>query len=366
MNNKWNDIVISLSDCKERKVSESEYQRRIEEQMKFLGWSFYNGCVESKPQLHIGNSNSIIPDIVLKKDGSRVLTIEVKEPNNVLTHKQEEQLYSYMRQLMLPVGLYIGEKFSLYYNEPENRHDPICVLSIPLEMDSSEGIELCQYLLYDNFSLANLEKFCKDMRECRRFQHEISLKINQCDTKKQLSDTLTTLIEEVCDVELYKKALIAELTIRLGKDNNVVKGEKHERQNKRTNNVRNNDTDKKDADKAKKCSIDLNDSVSKRMFVFQALKLYVEMNPNASFAQIEKTFPKETQRHNYGVVRKFEDLKAKAERRPDILKRYFTKDSMLLKSGDGIVFSVCNQWDYQNFPNFVELLKKLGWVINQE
>ena len=107
--NKWNDIAIVLQDCLSGKILEKDYQPKIEEQFKLLGWSVYYGCIESKPELKTANT-SIFPDIVLKKDGRRVLPIELKRPSNRLKKKNERQLFSYMRQLELRVGLYIGEK----------------------------------------------------------------------------------------------------------------------------------------------------------------------------------------------------------------------------------------------------------------
>ena len=103
MDNKWNDIVLTLLKLKEANVDEDTYQESIEEQFKFLGWSISKGCVESKPVLPEGNAKSLIPDIVLKKEGERVLAVEVKEPNNKLKSRQELQLFSYMKQLELRI-----------------------------------------------------------------------------------------------------------------------------------------------------------------------------------------------------------------------------------------------------------------------
>jgi len=66
--NKWNDIAIVLQDCQSGKILEKDYQPKIEEQFKLLGWSAYYGCIESKPKLETANTR-IYPDIVLKKDG---------------------------------------------------------------------------------------------------------------------------------------------------------------------------------------------------------------------------------------------------------------------------------------------------------
>lgn len=144
--NGWNDIVVTLRALKEKGVNEEKYQTSVEEQFKFLGWSIAAGCVESKPVLPEGNSKSLIPDIVLRKDGERVLAVEVKEPNNKIKPRQEQQLFSYMRQLELRIGLYIGEKWQLYYNAPDDKEPPHVILSAPILPDKEDGITLCNLL----------------------------------------------------------------------------------------------------------------------------------------------------------------------------------------------------------------------------
>ena len=146
MDSKWNDIVLTLQKLIETGVDEDTYQASIEEQFKFLGWSLSKGCVESKPVLPEGNSKSLIPDIVLRKDGERVLAVEVKEPNNKLKPRQELQLFSYMKQLELRIGLYIGEKWQLYFNAPDDKDNPHVVLTVPLVQDIEVGERICQLL----------------------------------------------------------------------------------------------------------------------------------------------------------------------------------------------------------------------------
>lgn len=40
---------------------------------------------------------------------------------------------SYMRQLKLNVGLYIGEKIQLYYDIPNDGENPICVFTAEIK-----------------------------------------------------------------------------------------------------------------------------------------------------------------------------------------------------------------------------------------
>lgn len=355
MMNKWNDIVITLLDCREKNVSESNYQSRIEEQFKFLGWSIYNGCIETKPVLHVGNANSLIPDMVLKKNGERVLPIEIKEPNNKLKKRQEEQLFSYMRQLDLKVGLYIGESIRLYYNAIDDRENPHLILNVELIPDTVIGELFCELLSYDNFKLIALEQFCND--ELKRIRYEKSLremftlaftKDKGCDYIKNL--LRQSLMKDCVDVKILDKELsLLNICIEYGT--------KKEQQRKIEN-------ERKGGKKFVKYSLNGGAPLFKTKFVLESLRLFVKKNPQATFNEIEKMFPKEIQ-GGYGVVKKMEDLQRSVEAGRNIMGRFSSTPGEILKSADGIEFVVCNQWDYHNFPNFVEVLRKLRWRVKE-
>ena len=109
MNENWPEIVETLIPYFETNSVEGDYQREIENCLKFLGWKKTNGTMVSQYTLPIGNSNSIRPDIVLWRKNehdtqSPVLPIEIKRPSNIQNERQENQLMSYMRQLKLNVG----------------------------------------------------------------------------------------------------------------------------------------------------------------------------------------------------------------------------------------------------------------------
>ena len=65
MNENWPEIVETLIPYFETNSVEGDYQREIENCLKFLGWKKTNGTMVSQYTLPIGNSNSIRPDIVL-------------------------------------------------------------------------------------------------------------------------------------------------------------------------------------------------------------------------------------------------------------------------------------------------------------
>ena len=231
--NKWNDIVIVLKACQTGNVLEKDYQQEIENQFKLLGWSVYYGCIESKPQIETANT-SIYPDIVLKKDGVRVLPIELKRPTNNLKKKNERQLFSYMRQLELRVGLYIGEKMQLYYNAPDDTDAPHPILTTNFLPDSTEGEILCDLLSHDNFDVNHLEQFCSERLVKKRYRESLRKEFVETFSEENCTSFIKRLIkkqffdkckdESILDEEISK----IELSVTYGNHKISAKATKKE------------------------------------------------------------------------------------------------------------------------------------------
>lgn len=166
---KWNQFVYLLCDAKQRNVEEDEYHSLIEQQLQLLGWSLYNKEICHKPSLHIGNSSSIIPDILVKRGDDEEFVIEVKRPSHKQVKKDIEQLESYMRQLKLSVGIYIGEHIEVFYDMAESK-DAVSVLKIPLEINAENGVLFIDQFLKDFFDKKRLLLFCKEQVEI--LEHE--------------------------------------------------------------------------------------------------------------------------------------------------------------------------------------------------
>ena len=353
--NKWNDIVLTLRELKDNSADEEEYQKRIEEQFKFLGWSIAGGCVESKPVLPEGNAKSLIPDIVLKKDGERVLAVEVKEPNNRLKPRQETQLFSYMRQLELRVGLYIGEKWQLYYNAPDDKENPHPVLTATLTPDIDVGTKFCELLAHEDFSLQSLESFCAEQLRRQRYRKNLHDKLSLLNEEdkgaafllKLLRDKLMgeDAIEDILDEELKQ----TKITYEFGK---VTKAKPAK--------------DKAPAEKKKLGKYSLNGGSPMFMtkIALEAMRQYVRRYPNATFAEIEERFPKSLI-GGRAMVRRYSELQVLLEAGSKEMNRYSATPNEILKSADGIEFVVCTQWHAGNFPRLVKTLKELKWIVKR-
>ena len=139
MQEKWKSFVYPLIEDRKQDVEEESYHLHIENQLIPLGWAPWRNEIKHKPNLRIGNRKSIQPDILVAIDGEEQFVIEVKRPNHVQQAENIEQLESYMRQLKLKVGIYIGERMEIFYDQPDSRH-VVSVLQIPLLLEEKREI----------------------------------------------------------------------------------------------------------------------------------------------------------------------------------------------------------------------------------
>lgn len=104
--------------------------------------------------------------------------------------------------------------------------------------------------------------------------------------------------------------------------------------------------------------------LNKRKTVFEVVKYYLSLNPNSSFQQIKRAFPDNLQ-GSYGVVASLSYIQAKITQGGDHGNRYFIDSDQILKSGDGVLFAVSNQWGNQFERLRKYILKKFGWRIDE-
>lgn len=192
MNENWPEIVETLLPYFGVNSAEGDYQREIEICLKFLGWKKTNETMRSQLTLPIGNNSSIRPDIVLWKKNANgvptpVLPIEIKRPSNIRNERQENQLMSYMRQLKLNVGLYIGEKIELYYDVPNDGESPVCVFTVEIQKEDANGSTICDLLTYDTFSLKDVEAFCYEQYQRIQARNNLHRQFTEYNPQIQIS-----------------------------------------------------------------------------------------------------------------------------------------------------------------------------------
>lgn len=172
MQEKWNQFVYPLLEDKKNGVEEAKYHKTIEYQLQLLGWMLYKEEICHKLNIPIGNNGCIQPDILITKDGKKQFVIEVKHPRHIQITKDRNQLVSYMRQLKLEVGIYIGEHIEIFYDKPKSENT-ISVLTIPLELDNKRGARFVELFSRERFSQETIIQFCEE--RIKEMRHQESL-----------------------------------------------------------------------------------------------------------------------------------------------------------------------------------------------
>ncbi len=365
MQDKWNQFVYDLCEAKKNGVDESRYHSMIEMQLQLLGWAKYRNEICHKANLSIGSNGFIQPDILVQKEDEKLFVIEVKRPLHTQIPRDCDQLVSYMRQLKLNVGIYIGEKIEIFYDKTDCEN-PVSVLTVPLELDNEQGIRFVKLFNKDGFSKEAIVKFCEERLDEKRRQEKLDefRELLISDSQKQITDALKVYIkgkygnvflEDSVDEMLSSliftvesRAIQLQPTIAsapvvaspmLGTD--VVKP-------------------KKQYDNTK-FSINGGYPLFKNRFVYQIVKMYVAEHPTKSFAEIEQVFKPEYQ-GSMGVIRTIDYIRSKGYK--DAKSRYFMGKDEVLYDSCGVSFVVCTQWKIDSVTNIVNLARRLGYNVS--
>ena len=359
MNDNWIEIVETLRPYAICNSTEPKYQQEIENCLKFLGWRSSNKTMQSQVTINIGHKNSIRPDIVLYKNSIPVLPIEIKRPNNICSSKQELQLMSYMRQLRLNVGLYIGENIQLYYDNPEDLDNPISVFKSELTKEDPNGEILCEMLLYAKFDTNNLENFCKEHYNQIIARNNLQQRLEEFFFSENAIKNIKNLIKEkfikegfgsdALDEELYK----LDLNYTWKNSSKFQEGV-------------NASTLQEDVDNSLDSyfSFDETNYYCKRRFVLELIKYYVANNPNVNFEELEKVFSSDLHTKSLGVIRTLHSVNERIKSHPDLKKRYFLKDEEIITLSNGTKIVVNNQWGTL-FPRFLDKAQSLYHITSR-
>ena len=360
MKDNWYEIVETLQPCIANNTIESEYQKKIEGCLKILGWKSSNKTMQSQIDIRIGNNNSIRPDIVLYKNNIPVLPIEIKRPTNICCEKQQQQLTSYMRQLKLNVGLYIGENIQLYYDTPDNRDSSQSIFKVELRKDDAKGVDLCEMLTYELFDIEYLNDFCEE-------------RYNQIIAQNKLEQRFDDFFSEI-NVERNIRSLLIDSFIKEGFDKTIVEGKLQ----KLTIQVGWSDVKKTlpkpivYKEKRVEIEVESKDNVKEEFsidgihyfteisrFVLMVVNQYISEHPNITIEELEDKFPATLiGNKKRGFIRTLDFV-----RENNYEDRFFTKSNDLIRLKDSTIVAVCNQWGnsgtQQNFKRFLEHIKKI-------
>lgn len=159
--NTWNAIVRHFkSNINEKEPTIQTLWEGVLSEL--FGYSKLMGLLVSQSHLEVGSSGSLIPDILLSKDGQQVCAVELKQETITLSKKIEKQLFSYLKQAKLSVGIIIADQIYLYAYQYEKDDDNQLSIAIPFEEDNLDGIRFAEVINRENFSKESVFSFVEN------------------------------------------------------------------------------------------------------------------------------------------------------------------------------------------------------------
>ncbi len=399
MTDTWNKFVYKLIECKNHNVEEATYHSTIEDKLELLGWAAYRGEICHKINLPIGSVGCIQPDILVRKDEENMFVIEVKKPNHIRNERELQQLFSYMLQLRLKVGVYIGEYLEVFYDQPENNEVPVSILKADIALDDKNGVQFAELFSKEKFGIEPIKQLYEKLvleKQKEEKLYKIKADLLADDSGLQLTNIVKQHLLKKYESELTEQAiesLLSSLIFRVydksttansalyGKSTNdeeVKRIQDYTRKNlveeyntpitQRTNNHK-----RKNKHDTTTYTLNGGYPMGKNEFVLAIVKEYIHLHPEKTYQELEDIFKPQFQlsgnridstkkSKGIGVIRTISFIKEHGYEDDGKHKRYHDE---ILQSADNQKFKVSTQWGIFNIRNIVELAKQLGFDVKE-
>lgn len=352
---KWNEICADLRNCQARNVSESEYQKQVALDLRLLGWKLYAQEIREQVTIEIGAANALRPDFVIYKDEKPQFVIELKKPQHVQRERERIQLFSYMKQLNLKIGLYIGEHIQVFYFDATKDEEPRLVFYVALETDSEDGKKFVELFSRENYSQENLMEFCQERMKQLHQQELLSDELNRLtseDGRMWIYDILRQKYGEEHTTD-WVEELLQKIDIHV----NLKQIPKQEIDTQHDSLSALSKIKTFPPRKRKYFSLDGNGRFCKNQLLLAVIKRFVKEHPHMKYQELEEVMLQNS-------IERWETIQTKRQNSKDSKKdtRWFNND--LLKSNDGIEFAIsCMVGD--NVKSGIDFKKVLKFAAQQ-
>lgn len=224
MENKWKEICYIMKINKAS--SEDLFQSEIVNIFEKLGWSRFNEEIEEKRKISIGSANSLKPDIIVKNNTNDLFVVELKKPTARYTERNDSQLFSYLRQLKLNIGLLINDRIHVFY-EDGNCKVPVEIMNIEFNENAEDGLKFIELFSRQTYNQEFLLNFCKnqlksldavDYLTSDEFKSKIVEFIRE-DTGKQFSNDIIDIALKNFEINITNTI---DITDSVKSDNQII------------------------------------------------------------------------------------------------------------------------------------------------
>ena len=348
--NLWNKIVAQYNKnrtCKEEIVQTS---------WELLFSTIFNysdsDIVPQKPiQMGVETTRA---DILIKHGSEDLFVVELKRHT---LHEGQGQLFSYLNQLKIDIGVLVCDKLYIYDFDYTKRDGNYSFVEIDFTPDNLDGEKFVELFMSDDFDKQKIKDFIKNKNQSknnadsirRELSNESVLQIlkNHFSQTFPADDVEKVLAEYQIDIR-PKSTVQTTATASLFPPVSVPKPF-HPSSFGAVSFTNGKDN----------IQFMLNGKLTggKGPTVYATVKTYIDTHPNITLYELQSAFPDEAAKPGFGkMIRKIEDVSEK-----EWSGSRFNRHPMYLSSGEQI--TVSTQWKPDNFQSFIHYAKQAGLDI---
>ena len=377
MKDLWNEISYYLSKCKERNSLEKDYENTIVHCLTLLGWKQSLGDINTQCPVQVGHETKLA-DIVVSSEGVEQFVIEVKRPEHIISSKDEQQLFSYMRVRKFQFGLYIGEEIRLYYDDSPSAEITEPAFIVDITKDNSDGEQFVELFSKRSFCVENLKEFCIRKKEealkASMKEQAINEEINKIlnDTEgllfkklyreyciaKGMDDDFAEKVLEKISFEVSPYNVNAECSSVLSEFNTEqVRKERSDKGIRRAS---------YQPKAARKFTFNGSQTLGCSRLALAIVKQFIKDNPNCTYLEIQRALPA------WAKLRTIDEIKYEKSLKNDEFyeRRWFTDTEDMMISSDGKVFALTTQWSAKGmYPSdiqpMIDFARRQGYDVKE-
>ena len=177
----WNEIV---SQFKKNIDSKEEIIQNTWEMLFKFCFGYSDIEIDSQRSVKMGVMTKRA-DIVIKNSNEDLFVVELKRH---LLHEGQEQLFSYLNQMKIDLGILVCDNLYIYDYDYTAKENSFSVLEIPFEPDNIKGITFVELFSKDNFDKQTIKDFIKESNEEIKAGNEIKKELTPALIKRLLKN----------------------------------------------------------------------------------------------------------------------------------------------------------------------------------
>lgn len=349
----WNTIVSQFS----KNINSKEEIVQNSWELLFCTIFNYSGSdIDSQCSVKMGVMTKRA-DIVVRNSGEDLFIVELKRH---ALHEGQEQLFSYLNQLKVDLGVLVCDNLYVYDYDFTAKNDAYSVLEIPFTKDDSNGARFVELFSKENFDKQKIKDFINEGNAKKQAESDMKNELSSELAARLLKDYFAQKYPAIEEAQIEK--ILAGYNVSVSKKALYTPAAAAF-----ISSSISTDASTRPFAPSTPFALGAKDSTQYTMngastggkgpTVYAAVKYYFEAHPNISFGELQAAFPDNLAKPGFGkMIRRWEDVTPE-----QWSHSRFNKHPLVLSDGTRAV--VTNQWKPDNIQTFIDGVKRLGIEI---